>query len=507
MQPNGTHLTRFGAIWTLFAGAALLLAFEPFNLYVIGILSPAVLLATLFFSTRKQAFARGYLYGVGFFGAGIYWVFTSMHVYGQASALLAGILTIALIAFLALFPGCIGYLLTRFFPKNNITKAIFAFPVLWLFFEWVRSWILSGFPWILLGYSQTGSPLRGLAPIGSVYLVSLTALISAGLLVSIIYLCKRARDSIWLLIILALIWSASEGLATIHWTKPAGKPITVSMIQGNVSQSVKWQPEQVEKSIKTYVGLTNQHWDSQLIIWPEAAITVPKQNAQGLIDKLNTKAKQENTAIITGVPLIRDNTYYNGMIAIGDGSGEYTKRHLVPFGEYLPMRFLFQWFRKYVLIPMADMGRGARDQGPFIASGVSFAPYICYEIIFTREVLDTIGDRQMIVVISDDSWFGRSLAPIQQLQMTQMRALETGRYVLAATNDGVTAIVNAQGEITKFIDPFVIDVLTSEAQPMTGKTPVMIIGLWPVAIVSFLLLLIAVLRQFDFIGRRKNKQP
>lgn len=496
IKANGNHLTRFGAIWALIAGAALILAFAPFNLFAIGVLSPALFLAILLFSTRKQAFLRGYLYGLAFFGAGIYWVFNSLHVYGQAPALLAVFITVAFIAFLALYPALTGYLLNRFFPKNNFTKAIFAFPVLWLFFDWLRSWIFSGFPWLLLGYSQISSPLRGLAPIGSVYLVSLATLISAGLLVSIIYLSKRSRTSLWLLVSLALLWSVSAGLASIQWTKPDGKSIKVSLIQGNIAQSVKWEPQQLEKSLATYTQLTEQHWDSQIIVWPEAAITVPKQYIQEFINRLIHQANQHHAAIITGIPLLRADTYYNGMIVLGNGHGEYAKRHLVPFGEYLPLRFLFQWFNRYVLIPMSDLGRGALHQGPFIAAGIHFAPYICYEIIFTREVLATIGNAQMIIVISDDSWFGRSAAPIQQLQMTQMRALETGRYVLSATNDGVTAIVKPNGAIADFIGPFIIGVLSATAQPMTGATPVMLIGLWPTAILAIFLFLIALLAQF-----------
>jgi len=489
MPSKTSHLQRFGAYWALFAGVLLPLAFSPFELYALAIISPALLLAVLLKSNLKQAFFRGWLYGVGYFGVGISWVYISMHTYGLAPAWMAVVGTIIFVMFLALFFGLMSYLFNKLLPHNTIAKCSLAFPALWVLFEWMRTVLMTGFPWILLGYSQVEAPLRGFAPIFSVYGVSFATAMTAGLLISVIFMAKKPSKAILLILIIAFLWSGSVALAHINWTKPIGKPVTVSMIQGNVSQSVKWKPEQVQKSINRYVKLTHQHWSSDIIIWPEAAIAIPKSLAQNFLDQLATAAKKHNTTLITGIPIIENHKYYNAMIAIGDGHGQYLKRHLVPFGEYMPFRYLLDWLRNYVLIPMSDLSSGPKNQADIIAGKIKIAPFICYEIIYPAEVLAAASSSEMIVVISDDSWFGRSIAPAQQLQMTQMRAQETGREILASTNNGITAIIGTHGKIKKFVDPFTITVLTSEAQPVQGKTPLMIIGIWPVIVFSLLVLL------------------
>jgi len=287
-----SHLQRFGAYWALFAGILLPLAFSPFELYALAIISPALLLAVLLKSNNKQAFWRSWLYGVGYFGVGVSWVYVSMHTFGQAPAWMAVVGTTILIMFLALFPAFMGYLFNKLLPHNTIAKCTLAFPAIWVLFEWLRAILFTGFPWILLGYSQVESPLRGLAPIFSVYGVSFATAMSAGLLISVIFICKKASKAILLILALGFLWSGSTALAQINWTKPVGKPVSVSMIQGNVSQSVKWNPEQIQKSINRYVKLTQQHWSSNIIIWPEAAITVPKNLAQNFLDQLGASAKK-----------------------------------------------------------------------------------------------------------------------------------------------------------------------------------------------------------------------
>ena len=490
MPSKKSHLQRFGAYWALFAGVLLPLAFSPFELYALAIISPALLLAVLLKSNLKQAFWRGWFYGVGYFGVGISWVYISMHTYGLAPAWMAVVSTIIFVMLLALFFALMSYLFNKLLPHNTIAKCSLGFPALWVLFEWIRTVLMTGFPWILLGYSQVEAPLRGFAPIFSVYGVSFATAMTAGLLISVIFICKKASKAILLILGIAFLWSGSVGLAHINWTKPIGKSVAVSMIQGNVSQSVKWKPEQVQKSINRYVKLTQQHWSSDIIIWPEAAIAVTKSQAQNFLGQLGTAAKKHNTTLITGIPIMENNKYYNAMIAIGDGHGQYLKRHLVPFGEYMPFRYLLDWLRNYVLIPMSDLSSGPKNQSHIIAGKIKIAPFICYEIIYPAEVLAAVPSSEMIVVASDDSWFGRSIAPAQQLQMTQMRAQETGREILASTNNGVTAIIGAHGKIKKFADPFTITVLTGEAQPMQGETPLMIIGIWPVIVFSVLILLL-----------------
>lgn len=454
----------------LIFGVLLTFSFAPFHLWPIAIVSPAALLFVWIYSTPIRSFWRGWLFGIGFFSTSVYWIFISLHSFGSANIFFASLATACLILFLGLFFAVPGYCFTRFFPKNNWTKLTIIFPLLWVLFEWLRAWALTGFPWVLLGYSQTDSPLRGLAPILSVYGVTWATCFTAAIFVYLSYAKPKAKIIFMNVILLLSLWVGSDFLTKINWTKPAGKSVTVSLIQGDIPQSLKWNEEQFLKTLEIYSTLTNQHWKSDIIVWPEAAITLTQIQTKPFLTNMSSLAKKNNSAIITGIPIAKDKHYYNGMIVLGNGKGIYLKRHLVPFGEYLPLRAVFKFFGRYVQIPMSDFSSGKTNQGPFVANGISFSPYICYEIIYPEEVKNTLGNAQVIVVLTDDSWFGKSIANAQHLQMTQMRAIETGRDILLSTNDGITAIINAKGRIVKRLPPYQRAVLTGKFQPMTGKT-------------------------------------
>ena len=465
-------------ILALSFGALLTLSFAPFHIWPLAIISPATLLLVLLSASALRSFWRGWLFGIGFFATSIYWVFISMHTYGQANEFFAGLATAALVLFIAvIFIAIPSYCFTKFFTKNNVFKIIIVFPILWVIFEWLRSWLFTGFPWLLLGYSQMDSPLRGLAPILSVYGVSLATCLNSSLIV-FCYKAQRKKISIIIsIILLTLLWMGGYLLTKMYWTKPIGNPIQISMIQGNIPQSVKWSSEQFTKTLKIYTRLTQKNWNSQIIIWPEAAITLTQIQVQPFLNQMSTLAKQHDSAIILGIPIAIKNHYYNGMLVLGNGKGMYLKRHLVPFGEYLPFRSFFKFFSRYVQIPMSDFSAGKLKQEKFIAHQVLLAPYICYEIIYPQEVRKTLDDAKAIVVISDDSWFGHSIANAQHLQMTQMRALETGREILLSTNNGMTAIINSKGQVIKQLPPYKRAVLTGKLQGYTGKTPFIALGM------------------------------
>lgn len=479
-----------GDIIALIAGVLLVLSFAPYNITTLAFISPALLLATWLTVTPRRAFFRGWLFGCGFYGFGISWVYISLHVYGSASVFFAGLTTILLIMGYALFPAVQGYVLNRFFPRNNVSKLLLAFPATWVLSEWIRSWLFTGFPWIVLGYSQIYTPLRGIAPVFGIFGVTLVVAIISGALVALFYF-PSLRLRIRLVLFCILIFAASALLATVQWTHSISKPLKVSLVQGNVPQQLKWQTQEIVNILTTYAQLTEQHLDSDIIVWPECAVVITNVNAQQYIDQLAALTKQHHTTLIMGIPIYSNNQYYNGMLAIGDGNGSYYKHHLLPFGDYIPLRSVFDIFGKYVQIPMSDWSRGAKTQPDMIANGYIVAPFICYEIVFSRDVLRTLPKAQLLLSASDDSWFGDSIAADQHLEMGQMRALEMGRYLLFSTNNGITAIVNPQGELQAVAPRFKKYVLTGEVYAMAGSTPYVIVGIYPIIIFAALLLLLA----------------
>lgn len=485
----------FSAMLALVAGCLLPLAFAPFNFYWLAFLSPAVLFYLWLRSTPVQAFKKGLLFGIGFFSVGIYWIYISINTYGNTPTTISLIITVLFILVLSLFPATQGYLITKIFRhKNNTAKCLCVFPASWVIWEWLRSALLTGFPWLFLGYTQISTPLHGLAPLFGVYGISLAVVLISGSLVLLIQRCSQFIKILSIIIIFSLI-GIGWAFAYLQWTKPAGPNIKVSLIQGNIKQQIKWQPDRLISILNIYRNLTEQHWSSQFIIWPEAAISTFPQQIQTFMDDLDAAAKRHNVYLLIGAPLINleSKQFYNGMIMLGVGSGKYLKRHLVPFGEYLPLKFLFSWFTNYFQIPMSDFSPGPKQQTPIQINHFKLATFICYEIAYPIEVLEAIKDKQMIIALIDDSWFGDSTALDQHFQIARMRALETGRYVLLCTNTGITAFINPLGKVIAKAPVNKQFALTANAIPMKGNTPLMQWNYYPVAAVIIILLLVGFL--------------
>jgi apolipoprotein N-acyltransferase len=325
-----------------------------------------------------------------------------------------------------------------------------------------------------------------------VYGISLLVLTTAGLCVDLFY----HRKWINILYIFA-IWLAGFALTFITWTKPVGEPIQVSLIQGNIPQDIHWSYDQLIPTLKRYQELTDQHWDSKIIIWPENAIPVPLQNATDFVDFMTENAAKNKTTIIAGIPVrhATEDTYYNAVIAFGNDSGYYLKRRLVPFGEYTPFANLLKGAMDHFQIPMSNMVPGERIRQPLMAHGLKIAPFICYEIAFPEQVLQSDGDVDMILTVSNDAWFGQSIALAQHLQMAQMRALEMSRPLLFVSNTGITAIVKPNGQIQTAAPPDQIYVLTDKVQTVKGKTPWQQHGMDPAWIMIIIFLFYAITAQ------------
>lgn len=464
----------FLSLLAIFSGLILPLAFAPFGYYLTAELSLIILLLVWFRSAAAgQAFWYGCLFGMGFFGAGVYWVYISIHHYGHAPIVLAVLILLLLISFLALYPALQGYFLHRCYGNNSCSKFLLAFPISWVVLEWIRGWFLSGFPWLFLGYGHISSPLRGWAMVFGVYGVSFMIAQTAG---AIFWLCcyrKNIKFTVFLMLSIIALWFFGGNLAKINWVHKIGEPIKVSLIQGNISQQQKWDPGELWSIMNSYTFLTAKNFTSKIIVWPEAAIPTYPENINSYLKPLSLIAAKRGVSILSGVPFYdqANNSYYNGILAYGAGSGRYYKRHLVPFGEYLPLKFFLKWLHNFLTIPMADFSSGVKNQPDLLVGKIILAPFVCYEIAYPGLVLDYLPRAQLMVTVSDDSWFGESIAAAQHLEIARMRSLEAGRYQLLATNTGITAVIDSQGVVVKELPIFQQGVLTAEVLAFDGKTP------------------------------------
>ncbi|UZR29369.1 apolipoprotein N-acyltransferase [Methylococcus mesophilus] len=464
----------------LTGGALLPFAFAPFGYALVALLSLALLFRVWLNASPLKAALYGYLFGLGQFGVGVSWVFVSMHEYGGSDVFSAAGLTALFVAYLALFPALAGWLGVKAGGGSLIVRALLVFPAAWVVTEWLRGWLFSGFPWLQIGYSQTDTGLRSMAPMFGVFGVGWLLAVLASLVLCAWLLDRRSRRLA--LLGAAVVLVGSTQFAKVQWTQAAGDPIQVTLLQGNVPQDQKWRPEAKSATVQMYVDMTRQHWDSRLIVWPETAVPAfYQQVAESFMAPLEAEARQHGADILVGVPYYeaQGDRYYNAVVTLGAKPGRYFKRHLVPFGEFLPLRPVLGFILEILQIPLADFTAGAPRQTLLQAAGYPLIASICYEDIFGQESLAGLPEGAYLVNVTNDAWFGDSFAPYQHWQKARMRALETGRYMLRATNTGVTGIIDAGGKPVAVAPMFQREALTGMLQPMAGATPYALWGDWP----------------------------
>ncbi len=482
------------------AGASLVGAFEPFQMFWLAPMALVALLALWHRQTTGWGFLLGWGFGIGLFGAGVSWVYNSIHDFGNASVTLAFLLTATLVLGLALFPALVGAALCRFFSKPGWSRHYLAFPALWLIVEWLRTWLLTGFPWLLTGYSQLGTWLDGYAPIFGVLGVSLIVVVTAASLWHL--LAARTRAAAGGLILVMLVWVLGLPLQRIGWTYPVETPLSVALVQGNVAQDQKWVPENYRAVMQMYLDLTRPYWGRSLIVWPEASVPIPYDaGAENYFDLLEQDARQSHSDMVLGIVRYDParELYFNSVLSIaGNGRQFYDKYHLVPYGEYFPVPAFVRDLLRRMHMPYSDMTPGVLNTQPLKLDTQRVNVFICYEAIFGREVMARVPSSTLMVNVSNDAWFGDSLAPHQHLQMVQMRALEAGRELLRSTNTGITAIIDHHGRIVNRIPQFERAVLSGTIQPRVGITPYAYWLDWPVLIIVGILLTAAGLTNKKF---------
>jgi apolipoprotein N-acyltransferase len=497
-----------GNLLALAGGACTTLALAPFDIWPLALLAIAIFYLGLRQLSPRQALLRGWCYGFGLFLSGTSWVYVSIHDYGAASPALAGFLTLAFCAGLGLLFALSAWLWARWLRRNDAPIAdALTFAALWLAQEAFRGWFLTGFPWLFSGYSQLHGPLAGLAPVGGMWLLSLSLALSAALLINLPRLrASKAQMGAGLVLLLGP-WLIGLALKDHAWTASKGAPLKVAAVQGNVEQNMKWDPAQLDAQLALYRDMTLASQPADLIVWPETAVPVLKEFAEGYLNVMGRVAADRDAALITGVPVRQSNErgekrYYNAITVTGWGEGTYLKQKLVPFGEYVPLQEVLRGLIAFFDLPMSDFARGPSDQGPLQAKGLKIAPFICYEVVYPEFAAGLAAQSDLLLTVSNDTWFGTSIGPLQHLQMAQMRALEAGRWMIRATNNGVTALIDPQGRITAQIPQFQQAVLYGEVQPMQGLTPYLQWRAWPLAALCSLLL------SWAFISRRReNRDP
>ena len=494
----------------LFAGSLTPLALAPLSLWPLALLTPAALAWLCWQQTPRTILLSHFSFGMGLFGVGVSWVFVSIHNFGHAPLPLAVIMTALFVAFLAAVFTLNAVLLSTRIMRRQPSLALYllSFCGIWVLGEWLRSWWLTGFPWLYIGYSQWQTALAGWAPITGVLGISLASAMSGCACLYALHTSSVAAKAASLLLI-ASLWLGGGYLHQTPWTNPSGNTIDVALVQANIPQEKKWQADFLEPSLQRYRDLSEDAWRADWVIWPEAAIPMLYHRATPFLEEMHQHAVDHNTALITGI--LYDDPFqrkiYNSVTGLGQASGIYHKTRLVPFGEYVPLENWLRGLIEFFNLPMSVITAGEAEQSGIQVGTTRIASAICYEIVYPDLVANSSRDKDIILTISNDAWFGASWGPLQHLEMAQMRALETGRYVVRSTNNGISAIVTPAGIISQRSDQFVQQVLHGKVSAMQGTTPFMRWGSWPVVVLSFMFLIAAALAPKLIKKRKKYACP
>ena len=469
------------------AGAASVLAFAPFELHPLAFLSFALLVHWWMHAPARRCAWFGFWFGLGLFGVGVSWVYVSLNQFGGMPGPLAAFATLGFCAFLALFPATAGWLQARM-PASDALRATLVIPAAWTLFEWLLVWIFTGFPWLAIGYSAAGWPLQGYAPLGGVYAISFLTVSLAGMM----WLIVKQRPIF--LIPIVLIVGAGAALRHVAWSTPEGPPLEAAMLQGNIDQEMKFRPERAARILETYARLA-EGTRAGLIIFPETALPAFLDRIDpAYLARLDAVGKRNEGDLLVGVPFRKGrDEYYNSVLTLGASTRQiYHKMHLVPFGEFVPPGF--RWTLDILSIPLSDFSRGTPDQLPLAVAGQRIAVNVCYEDAFGAEIARSLPEATLLVNVSNVAWFGDSLAPAQHLSIARLRAIETGRMHLTATNTGITAAIDRDGRVLKRLPQFTEGKLDITAQGYTGATPYVRLRDWPIVLLSLAILIGAVIR-------------
>ena len=504
------NITHKQNVLSFSLGLALVLCYAPFSYYWLVALILPTWLYSLQGKSSRDATKQGFIFAFGWFSAGISWVHVSIDQFGGLPLAISLLLMLLLCLYLALFLALACYLAARFSYQKQLN--LWLLLPFWLLSEFLRGVFLTGFPWLTLGYSQIDGPLATFAPIvGEKGLSALILIIS----IAVVYVIKQRR----IMLNIALLAMVSASYLALHnsaWVSQTGKSVNVMMVQGNIKQEMKWEPELTWPSMLSYLDLTRQHYPAELIIWPESAITAvePSRQAQDFLQIAQSSATLNNSAIITGIIdyNINNKNYYNNLIVLGKSTTEdeqgsyqynnlnrYSKHHLLPIGEFVPFADWLRPIAPFFNLPMSSFSRGEYVQKNLLANGLNLLPLICFEVAFSEQLSANFSNQtDLLLTVSNDAWFGDSHGPHQHLDIVRMRALEFGRPFLRATNNGITAAIDHHGNVIKKIPQFEEAVLKVQVPLTTGLTPYASYSTIIDFIIPLLFLVLALFRQWYY---------
>ena len=486
------------------AGAILVCAYAPFSYWWLTFICPSVLYAVIAQQTARIAALCGFIFGLFFFGFGVPWTFNSIHEFGHAPLFLSAILASLLVIILALFPAFVAGL-TIYLNANKYFNfiTVLAFASLWVGFEWIRGWIFTGFPWLLIGHVHHTSPLQGILPIFGSYGASWVTIL-LGCFVAVILFVK-AKQKIIAAVSIGAIAVSLYIANQIVWTYAEGEELDVVLIQGNISQEMKWDRSQHSFIMEKYLEMSKRHFDADIIVWPETAIpTYYSMVKDSFVKKVGRTADENNLDYLIGVFTFdpKNGHVYNSVMTLGSELSFYRKQRLVPFGEYLPFRGVLTFLERYIDIPMADISSG--EGRPLVRlKGYPVGTSICYEAVYGNEIIRAMPEAKFLINVSNDAWFGDSLAPHQHLEISRSRAVETGRYLLRATNTGISAVIDPMGRIINKSVQFEDDVVKATINPYSGITPYARWGNWGIIIIVLTCLIVLCLVRW-FTAKEKH---
>ncbi len=490
-------------VFALVLGMLLPLAFAPLNIYPLSIIIPSLLFWLIYDTPGKLAFRRGYLFGFGLFSVGVSWIYIAVSDFGFTSAPVAFLLTLIFVAILAVFHALQALLGVVLAKGLSFSVAAFVFALSWLLFEWIRGWFMTGFPWLNLGYAYIDTPLAGFAPMLGVYGLSLISLFISASLCSF-WPLKKTLTPLVVSVVVGLFvtgWS----LIPLQWTEKTGEPIKVAIVQASLSQITKWDPDQIKHRMDVYAQMSEPLWGKHdIIMWPENAMSILWQDAPLLYkDKLQDRAVATNTALVIGVPYGDiDTQYHSSLIVLGTKPDVYHKRHLVPFGEFVPLPEFAKKLAGFFQLPMSGFSPGEQDQSGLEVAGYKMAPSICYEDAFGEELIDFLPEAVVLINGSNNAWYGKSWAAHQHLQIARMRAIETQRQSIRSTTTGISALIDEYGQLMHATNLHEQTILTGTVQPRQGATPYVRWGNWPVLIFMFIALMVLLVRTIRLRVRR-----
>ena len=489
--------TRYGYLLKAFCSGLLIpFGFAPFHIPGAAILGIAFLYAQLQGKTSKQSFLTGFSFGLGFLGLGVSWFYISIHEYGHLNTFFSAFITLLFVMYLSIYPGLVAFLFHKLSKRRSLFLSCVLFSALWCSLEYLRATFMGGFPWLLLGFGQIDTPLKYLLPMLGVYGVGFFACLAATCLVSMVQTRQWTRY-LWLVSFIGILLTPSV-LKNKQWSVISDTPVSVCIIQANLSMRDKWDEslfwqllQQYKQDIKHLIG------KKQLIVMPESAIPVPASYISDFIETTHQQATHAGSAILLGIPepTSADETYYyNTIMSLGSAQGHYVKQHLVPFGEFIPQPF--QKIIYWLGVPSANLKPGKNNQALIEINHHPIATLICYELAYPQLLRKQLPEAEWIVSISDDGWFGKSLAMYQQVQMAQALSIQSGRFQVVSNNDGLSSIIDAQGTLISSLPALSSGILEADIYPATGSTPWIYFGDLPILFASLLIVLLAQFTQY-----------